>query len=110
MIGPLNPAISAAMQRGAVGGVGQVRGPNRTAAPAGQGEDFGAQLVGALKDVNQTQMDAKNLQEDLMTNRKPVEVHDLMIAMEKAGTAMQLTMSVRNKVLEAYQEISRMQV
>lgn len=110
MIGPLNPAISAAMQRGMVGGAGPIGGANRTAAPVGQGEDFGAQLVDALKDVNQTQMDAKNLQEDLMTNRKPVEVHDLMIAMEKAGTAMQLTMSVRNKVLEAYQEISRMQV
>jgi flagellar hook-basal body complex protein FliE len=45
-----------------------------------------------------------------MTNRKPVEVHDLMIAMEKASTSMQLTMSVRNKTLEAYQEISRMQI
>lgn len=33
-----------------------------------------------------------------------------MIAMEKASTAMQLTMQVRNKMLEAYQEISRMQV
>jgi flagellar hook-basal body complex protein FliE len=30
--------------------------------------------------------------------------------MEKANTAMQLTMSVRNKVLDAYQEIDRMQV
>lgn len=111
MINAMNPAISAAMQRGALGGVGSVGGPSKTAAPtAAGGEDFGAQLVDALKDVNQSQMDAKNLQEDLMTNRKPVEVHDLMISMEKAGTAMQLTMSVRNKVLEAYQEISRMQV
>jgi flagellar hook-basal body complex protein FliE len=108
MINSLNPAI-AALQRGRVGGPTGPAAP--VASPAGEGgEDFGKQLVSALKDVNQTQMDAKNLQEDLMTNRKPVEVHDLMIAMEKAGTAMQLTMSVRNKMLEAYQEISRMQV
>jgi len=33
-----------------------------------------------------------------------------MIALEKASTAMQLTLEVRNKLLEAYQEISRLQV
>jgi flagellar hook-basal body complex protein FliE len=102
MIGPTNPAIAAALQRGQLGGAAPK--------PAAGGEDFGQQLVDALKDVNQTQTNAKTMQEDLMTNRKPVEVHDLMIAMEKASTSMQLTMSVRNKVLEAYQEISRMQV
>ena len=33
-----------------------------------------------------------------------------MIAMEKADLAFQLTMSVRNKVIEAYQEVMRMQI
>jgi flagellar hook-basal body complex protein FliE len=39
-----------------------------------------------------------------------VELHELMISMERAGLAMELTLQVRNKLLEAYQEISRMQV
>ncbi len=108
MIGPTNPAVAALLQRGQLGGASPAK-PSAVESPGG-GEDFGQQLVSALKDVNQMQADAKGMQEDLMTNRKPVEVHDLMISMEKASTAMQLTMSVRNKMLEAYQEISRMQV
>lgn len=71
--------------------------------------DFGKMLMDVIKEVNQAQGDARGLQNDLMANR-PVEYHELMIAMERASTAMQLTMQVRNKVLEAYQEISRMQV
>lgn len=103
MLRPTNSAIGALLQ-------GRQLGSTTPRAAAGEGEDFGKDLVQALKDVNQAQMDSKGLQEDFMTNRKPVEVHDLMIAMEKAGTSMQLTMSVRNKVLEAYQEISKMQI
>ena len=74
-----------------------------------QGGDFGDMLMDALKEVNQSQADARQMQNDLMANR-PVEFHDLMIAMERASTAMQLTLQVRNKLLEAYQEVSRMQV
>lgn len=72
-------------------------------------EDFGQMLMDALKDVNASQQDSAKLQNDLMAGR-PVEYHDLMIAMERASTSMALTMQVRNKLLEAYQEISRMNV
>lgn len=89
--------------------VTQLAQPPLTKPAAGQGEDFGQMLMDVIKEVNGTQADAKNLQNDLMANR-PVEYHDLMIAMERASTAMQLTMQVRNKMLEAYQEVSRMQV
>lgn len=73
------------------------------------GEDFGRMLMDALKDVNASQQDSVKLQNDLMAGRQ-VEYHDLMIAMERASTSMSLTMQVRNKLLEAYQEISRMNV
>ena len=72
-------------------------------------QDFGKMLMDALKEVNKTQVDSQHLQNDFMAGR-PGEFHDLMISMEKASTAMQLTLQVRNKVLEAYQEISRMNV
>jgi len=39
-----------------------------------------------------------------------VELHDVMIASQKASITLQATMEVRNKVVEAYQEIMRMQV
>jgi len=38
------------------------------------------------------------------------EIHDVLIAMEKATLGFQLTLQLRNKVIEAYQEIMRMQV
>ncbi len=77
---------------------------------AGQKGDFAQKLMDVLGDVNEAQNKSTSLQQDLITNRRPVEYHDVMIAMEKASTAMQLTMAVRNKVLEAFQEINRMQV
>ena len=78
-------------------------------APVKSGEDFGSMLMDAMKDVNSRQQDAAKLQNDVMAGRQ-VEYADVMIALEKASTAMALTMQVRNKVLEAYQEISRMSV
>lgn len=74
-----------------------------------KGEDFGKLLMDAIKEVNKQQADARQLQNDLMANR-PVEYHELMISMERASTSMLLTMQVRNKLLEAYQEVMRMQV
>ena len=67
-------------------------------------------LMDVMKEVNDSQSKATAIQSDYMTGRRPVEVHDVMIAMEKASTSMQLTLAVRNKLLEAYQELSRMQV
>ena len=78
-------------------------------ASGSNGDDFAQMLMDTMKEVNQTQLESQGLQNQFMAGQ-PVEFHDLMIAMEKAGTAMQLTMQVRNKVLEAYQEMMRMQV
>lgn len=41
---------------------------------------------------------------------EPVSPHELMIAMEQARTSLQLAVEVRNRLVEAYQEVSRMQV
>lgn len=71
--------------------------------------DFGQKLMDAIKEVNNQQADSRELQNKFMAGQ-PVEFHELMIAMEKASTSMALTMQIRNKLLEAYQEISRMQV
>lgn len=72
-------------------------------------DDFGKMLTDALREVNQAQLDVRKVQAELMAGRK-VEYHDLIFAMERAGISMQLTMQVRNKLLEAYQEIQRMQI
>lgn len=76
----------------------------------GDGQDFGNMLMDALKQVNSSQANAANLKDQFLAGQSGVEIHDVMIASETASLALQLTMQVRNKALEAYQELSRMQV
>jgi flagellar hook-basal body complex protein FliE len=99
-IGIQNQALASLAQRQPA----QALKPEQT-----EDSDFGTKLMDVLKEVSSGQQQARDLQEDLMTGQ-PVEYHDLMIAMERASTAMSLTLEVRNKLLDAYQEISRMQV
>lgn len=73
-----------------------------------QGLNFGDLLKTALNDVNQLQFDADLSARELLLGR--VDMHQAMVAMEKANLAMDLTIQVRNKLVEAYQEIMRMQV
>lgn len=72
-------------------------------------EDFGKMLMDVIKDVNSAQNNSSEMQNAFMTGQN-VELHELMISMERAGLAMELTLQVRNKLLDAYQELSRMQV
>lgn len=74
-----------------------------------QGNDFAQTLMDVMKEVNASQLHGQEMQKAVMTNQ-PVDFHDVMIAMEKASLSMNLTMQVRNKLLEAYQEISRTQI
>ncbi len=70
---------------------------------------FGEMLKEHLKEVNHLQNAADTAAQNLASG-KDEDVHNTMIAMEKASVAFQLTMQVRNKVIDAYQEIMRMQV
>ena len=97
----VNPAIQEALSQGKLGTATQ---------SAGDKGDFAHMLMDVIKEVNDSQSKATEIQADYMTGRRPVEVQDVMLAMEKASTSMQLTMAVRNKILEAYQELARMQV
>jgi flagellar hook-basal body complex protein FliE len=85
------------------------QGPQQKSNP-GNGEDFGNLLMDAIKEVNATQGQARAMQDSYLAGQPGVEVHDVMVSMEKASVAMQLTMQVRNKVLESYQELARMQI
>lgn len=71
--------------------------------------NFGQFLNDALAKVEQAQQDAASAAERLATGEIK-DVAEVTIASEKANLALQLTVQVRNKVLEAYQEIMRMPV
>ncbi|XKE55241.1 flagellar hook-basal body complex protein FliE [Sutcliffiella horikoshii] len=72
-------------------------------------QQFSSYLKDALNEVNNAQV-ASNQITTKLVNNEGVELHDVLIAQQKASVAMSLTMEVRNKGVEAYQEIMRMQV
>jgi flagellar hook-basal body complex protein FliE len=69
---------------------------------------FTETLRGAMDQVEQLQGAADNKVSALL-NGNGMDVHTAMIAVEKADLSFQLMMQVRNKIVSAYQEISRMQ-
>ncbi|HRT61008.1 MAG TPA: flagellar hook-basal body complex protein FliE [Syntrophales bacterium] len=77
--------------------------------PAVSRESFGKALTDAIKDVNRLQLEADQAIRNLEVG-KTGSLHEAMIALEKADVSFRAMMQVRNKILEAYQEIMRMQV
>ncbi|MDR3710578.1 MAG: flagellar hook-basal body complex protein FliE [Capsulimonadaceae bacterium] len=71
------------------------------------GKSFSKALADAAEQVNSLQNDAAN-QAQLFAAGQTNDIHSVMIASQKATVALELTTQVRNKVLEAYQEVMRM--
>jgi len=62
-----------------------------------------------VQEVNTLQQEAGEYTEWLLKG-EPVELHDVMIAAEKARTSFLLLLELRNKAIELYREVLRMQV
>ena len=81
--------------------------------PAGNGGEVGKSFADTLKasidNVNQLQKASDKGAQDLATGRTD-NVADVMIAAEKADIALRVMVQVRNKIVDAYQEIMKMQV
>ena len=87
-----------------------VAGSKTSASNAPEESSSFADFLGkALGEVNQLQLDSKDATMKLATGQVE-DVAEVMIASEKAAIALQMTMQVRNKVVEAYQEVMRMPV
>lgn len=80
-----------------------------TAPQPGAGSSFADILSNALGQVEQLQQQAASSAYDLAVGNQ-ADVHTTMIAYEKASLALQLTIEVRNKLVEAFQELMRIQV
>ncbi|HLU21908.1 MAG TPA: flagellar hook-basal body complex protein FliE [Bacillaceae bacterium] len=70
---------------------------------------FNEILKAAVNNVNDAQVQSDIATEKLIKGEK-IELHDVMITAQKASISLQLAMEVRNKAVEAYQEMMRMQV
>ncbi|MCC7263642.1 MAG: flagellar hook-basal body complex protein FliE [Candidatus Latescibacteria bacterium] len=81
-----------------------------TPATEGPGQpSFGELLKDFGGDVNNLQFKASNSIDMLVTGQS-TDVHQVMVAVEEAGIALDLMLEIRNRVLEGYQELIRMQV
>lgn len=66
-------------------------------------------ITDSLEKINNLQHQADELTRALLAGEN-LEIHQVMLATQKAALAMELTIQVRNKAIEAYQEIMRMQI
>lgn len=88
-------------------GLGQAQGTEQ-----GQGKGgptFADMLNDKLSEANNLIQDANVAAEELIAGRSK-DIHGAMISLEKADVSFRMLMQVRNKMIDAYREIMRMQV
>jgi len=73
-----------------------------------EGKSFQETLKESLEKVNELQKEADEAVKKLATGEGG-NIHETMLAIEKADISFRMMMQVRNKIVEAYQEIMRMQ-
>lgn len=78
-------------------------------APAG-GADFAQVLRGSIDRVNQTQQAANQAAEKLAAGDTSQNLHEVMIALQTASVSFQEMVQVRNRLVNAYQDIMNIQV
>ncbi len=76
---------------------------------SGLATDFSTSLKSAMNNLNDVQSSAKTMMQDFASGGD-IEVHEVMMGIEKADISMNLALQVRNKILEGYNDIIRMQI
>lgn len=96
------------MEIGRIQGVGAVAQTGATAGakPAAGFADMLGKAIGQLQAVS----DNADAKVNAMATGQDVELHDVMLAVETESLAMSLATTIRNKAVEAYQEVFRMQM
>lgn len=83
--------------------------PLAKAAPQGDGNGFKDLLTDLVKDADQTQKASDATMQDFLSG-KTQDAHEVMLALNKADLSFRMMLEVRNKLLDSYQEVMRMQV
>jgi flagellar hook-basal body complex protein FliE len=83
--------------------------PAETQAPAG-GVDFAQVLQNSIDQVNQTQSQAETLAANFDAGDGNANLHDVMIALQKANVSFQEMVQVRNKLVSAYHDVMNIQI
>ena len=97
--------------------LGLITGPGSTGLPtaareagaARDGVDFGAVLKAEMARANELQEAAQVAAEDFAAGRRD-DIESVLFAARKADTAFKMLLQVRNKVLEAYEEVKQLRI
>ena len=87
-------------------GVNNVEGVSKTDTK----DAFSSLLKNSINKVNDSQMQSNKLAEAFQNGDPNVQVSEVMIAMQKSSVSFQAMLQVRNKIIQAYQEIMNMPV
>ncbi len=75
----------------------------------GDKKDFGDTITDFIKSVNGKSKEAGKIAADVIQG-KSQNLHEAMAAMEESGLSFKLMLEIRNKLLESFKEVQRMQV
>ena len=85
-----------------------IKTPSATTPDAGKSGSFGGALKDAIGQVNDLEKGSQGELQKFLNDES--DLHSVMIALEKADLSFQVMMQVRNKIVNAYQEIMKTQV
>ena len=98
---------------GLIGNTGPVKplggAPHSPQAPQQSGPGFKQLLQEQIAKVNELQKDAKEAVEDLAAGRRD-DIEGVILATRKADTAFKMLLQVRNKMMDAYEEVKQLRV
>ncbi len=95
-------------QIGLIGPKG-IAGSPATNAAEGTGGDFSKVLMDSINEVNRLQAEAADATQRLATGQS-TNVAEVMVAVQKADVAYSMLMEIKNKLMDAYQEVQQMRI
>jgi flagellar hook-basal body complex protein FliE len=108
MIPAINPMTTATQALQGLSGIGSGTAATSTGSSGAASTPFSELLTDAVGQVDQLESQARTAVSGLMTG-SGVDVHQAMIDTQKASMAFELALAVRNKAVQAYQQVIGMQ-
>lgn len=90
----------------AAGNLGAASAP----APNAEGVDFQSILTNAVREVNQAQNSAQAKVQQFATGESNMTLEEVMVSLQKANLSLQGMIAVRNRLVEAYKDITNLPV
>ena len=78
--------------------------------PVSNGVDFSAVLKNAIENVNTAQNSAQAKAQSFSTGASDTSLEDVIVSLQKANLSLQGMIAVRNRLVDAYKEVTNLQV